>query len=317
MIPLGLVTGFLGSGKTTLLRAVAAENRHRRLAYLVNEFSSLDVDGALLSAEGVDAIRVPGGSIFCRCLVTEFVGHLRRIAEDCGTTPAGGARRQGEEVDAAGASGIEGLVVEASGISDPRVLGTMLRETRLDGAYRLASTTTVVDPCSLPKLLRTLPSIRAQIECADTILINKADLGTEEAMAEAEALVRALRPSARIVRTVRCRPMPALFEETGLEPASKGDYAPCRDPLFEALAVPPASEVSVEELRSRLEALASEIYRVKGIVRSGGRLQRIDFGPSGFSAAPAEAGAAATGLAVIARGGSPAAAAILELLGRH
>ena len=81
MIPVALVTGFLGSGKTTLLRRVIATHRDRRLAYLVNEFAPVDVDGRLLAAEGAPVVALPGGSIFCQCLVGSFIEQLRGIAE--------------------------------------------------------------------------------------------------------------------------------------------------------------------------------------------------------------------------------------------
>ena len=93
-----LVTGFLGCGKTTLLMRIAKRSKGRRLVFLVNEFSPKDVDGKLLGAEGVDAVLVAGGSIFCRCLVTDFINHLKTLPERFGT----------------GGAPVEGVVVEAS-----------------------------------------------------------------------------------------------------------------------------------------------------------------------------------------------------------
>ncbi|MDH3982239.1 MAG: hypothetical protein OES84_04980, partial [Kiritimatiellaceae bacterium] len=81
MIPICLITGFLGTGKTTLLKRIVEENRDRKWIYLVNEFSALDVDGAIVSAENPDVISIPGGSIFCKCLVTEFIGQMTKIHE--------------------------------------------------------------------------------------------------------------------------------------------------------------------------------------------------------------------------------------------
>ncbi|MBT7301374.1 MAG: GTP-binding protein, partial [Victivallales bacterium] len=49
MIPLVLATGFLGSGKTSFLRGVAQRECTRHLVFLVNEFSPLDVDGAVVA----------------------------------------------------------------------------------------------------------------------------------------------------------------------------------------------------------------------------------------------------------------------------
>jgi len=79
MIPLTLITGFLGSGKTTLLKTLNELNRESRLVFLVNDFSANGVDAALLAEEKDEIISVAGGSIFCKCLVTEFVNRLREI----------------------------------------------------------------------------------------------------------------------------------------------------------------------------------------------------------------------------------------------
>ena len=60
-IPLSLVTGFLGSGKTTFLKQTARRLANRRIVYLVNEFSALDVDGAVLGEFGPNVVSIPGG----------------------------------------------------------------------------------------------------------------------------------------------------------------------------------------------------------------------------------------------------------------
>jgi G3E family GTPase len=79
MLPICLVTGFLGTGKTTFLKNIVAHNRGRKIVYLINEFSAHDVDGAIVSAENPNVVSIPGGSIFCKCLVTEFIGQLSKL----------------------------------------------------------------------------------------------------------------------------------------------------------------------------------------------------------------------------------------------
>lgn len=100
MLPICLVTGFLGTGKTTFLKKIVEQNRDRKIVYLINEFSAHDVDGAIVSAENPDVVSIPGGSIFCHCLVTRFIGQLRKITEERG--------------------GFDGVVIEASGMANPK-----------------------------------------------------------------------------------------------------------------------------------------------------------------------------------------------------
>ena len=173
MIPLALVTGFLGSGKTTFLRRAIARHRERRIVCLVNEFSPHDVDGARLRAETDAVCTIPGGSIFCRCLAGEFIAVLQSLPQRFGA-----------------AAPVEGVVVEASGIADPRVMPKLLQETRLDKTYRLASISAVVDPKSFLKLLHTLPAILSQVEAAGLVLVNKTDLASPD---EIDATVKAIR----------------------------------------------------------------------------------------------------------------------------
>ncbi len=147
-IPLSLVTGFLGSGKTTFLKHTARRLAGRRIVYLVNEFSALDVDTQSLRQISPDVIAIPGGSIFCKCLVGDFIQTLSRVPQRFGSSQPGSADT------------IEGLIVEASGIANPKVVADMLRETKLDAVYSLASVVAIVDPGSFGKLLVTLPNIR-------------------------------------------------------------------------------------------------------------------------------------------------------------
>ena len=95
MIPLALVTGFLGSGKTTYLKQLIDRYHDRKLVWLVNEFSARDVDAAVLGGETADVVSIAGGSIFCRCLATEFIAHLRDLPARFGTpaAPVAGCRR--------------------------------------------------------------------------------------------------------------------------------------------------------------------------------------------------------------------------------
>lgn len=285
MIPICLVTGFLGSGKTTLLRHIVDTHRDQKIAYLVNEFSPLDIDGALLSEAGDGLITVPGGSIFCRCLVSEFIEQLRAIP-----------RRFNLPGDP-----LTGVVIEASGVANPQVVEQMLRETGLQVTYELATIVAVTDPGSLPKLLHTLPSIRAQIEAADVVLINKIDLFAPEWVDMTETLVRELNSTATVLRTVRCGADLELFA-SGRVRELAGEYALCADPNYARYTLAFAEPVDVEALAAELRALAGEIYRAKGFVPTETGLVYLDQSPSGLTLEPAGGDGPRPGLAIIAHG---------------
>jgi G3E family GTPase len=294
MIPLALVTGFLGSGKTTYLKQLAGRYQGRKLVWLVNEFSAHDVDAALLGSETPDVLSIAGGSIFCRCLVTEFIASLRDLPARFGSP----------------AAPVEGVVVEASGMANPAVAGTLLREARLDAIYQLVSVTAIVDPGTFLKLLHTLPNIRAQVEAASHALLNKTDLYPALLIEQTEAALRALNPALAITRTSYCAANVDVF---ALAPAgaAHGELAPCRDPHFESFAVPVPHALDWNKFRAAVAAVHNEIFRIKGFAFRDGRCMHVDYSSSGWQQEEA-AGEAPAELVFIVR--SPCAPAVRQLL---
>ncbi|MCG3180754.1 MAG: hypothetical protein BIFFINMI_03117 [Phycisphaerae bacterium] len=294
LVPICLVTGFLGSGKTTFLTRVARTHRDRRMVYLVNEFAEEDVDSGVLDRLGQlaggpgRAFSISGGSIFCRCKVTDFLGTLRLVHEKHHSPDAP----------------IAGVVIEASGISNPKVVERMLVEARLDRAYRIASIVCIVDPGSFSRLLQTLPPIRSQVEAADLVIVNKADAFDEAALAETEADVRALQPGAAVRRAVRCDVDADLFGPRGGRGLA-GELAACRDPNFDSLSVKFDGDVDWPSLRAALEAIRDDLYRVKGFLVSDGQAFYVDYaGGPRVEATAVDAVPGQPLLVVITRGGA-------------
>jgi G3E family GTPase len=294
MIPLALVTGFLGSGKTTCLKQLVRRHHGRKLVWLVNEFSARDVDAAVLGGETAAVVSIAGGSIFCRCLVTEFIASLRDLPARFGTPEAP----------------VEGVVVEASGMANPAAAGPMLREARLDSVYQLATITAIVDPGTFLKLRHTLPNIRAQIEAAHHALLNKTDLYPAPLLAQTEAALREINPALAITRTRYCAAAVDIF--AGAPPgAAHGALAPCRDPHFESFAVAVPPDLDWPQLRAAVATACDDIFRIKGFARQDGRCVHVDYSSSGWSAGAA-ASDVPSELVFIVR--SPASDAVRRLL---
>jgi G3E family GTPase len=277
MIPICLVTGFLGAGKTSLLKNMARRHKNRRLVYLVNEFSPNDIDGALVSGESDSVVSIPGGSIFCKCLVTEFIGTLKSLPERF--------------------PDVEGVIIEASGMANPKVIQTMLDETGMSKIYELARIVSVIDPNSFLKLRCTLPNIVAQVEAADMILMNKVDCSSHELCEETRAAVREVNAGVEIADCQYADHDFKLFPgREGRE--LEGEYAECKDPNYatETLAV------SVDDM-AELERLIKGwgmVYRAKGSVSIGGVRKGIEYSASGLVMAPELD--CAEGLVVIRKG---------------
>lgn len=267
MIPICLVTGFLGSGKTTVLARLTARLAGRRVVYLVNEFAASDVDGQRLAATGAHVVAVPGGSIFCTCLVEEFVRRLREVA--------------------AGDEPVDGLVVEASGIADPRVVRRLLDETGLGAQYRLARVVAVCDPGTFGKLLLTLPNLRSQIEAADLALLNKVDLHDEATLAAVEHELAAIHPGLNIAR---CTMGDADFEPFELRPDRElaGELAHCADPRYTVSEELLPGTTELARLTTALTGLGERLYRAKGFVETEQGWRYIDFAAGRLTVTPAQ-----------------------------
>ncbi|MBN2713392.1 MAG: GTP-binding protein [Planctomycetes bacterium] len=283
MIPVALVTGFLGSGKTTLLENLIGQYKGRRIVYLVNEFSPLDVDGSRLHLPANELVSVSGGSIFCKCKVTDFIGSLRAIRQR-----------------SAGGGDFEGVVIEASGIANPKVIKQMFAETGMDEHYSLRSIVSVVDPGSFRKLIKTLPNIIAQVEAADKVLLNKIDLYDKAALEATRRELLNISPDLDIVETEYCRDSVDLFafaKERELE----GEYAKCVDPNYARSSVWIDRPVDWDKLKAAIDECGAFLYRAKGYLPVEGGFIYADYSPAGWSVKKSEA-RGKTGLALIVNG---------------
>ena len=259
------------------------------------------------------------GSIFCKCLVSDFILNLSEIPRRFGQKPppassaALGAKPSFRENDLpmpvdvarevgvpAGSDAIEGVIIEASGIANPKVIADMLRETKLDAVYDLASIVSVADPGSFHKLLATLPNIRAQVEAADFVLLNKIDLFSDEQVAATEATIRQIHPAVRIIRTVLAAAEVELF---GAAPPRDlhGEYADCADPHYGRYSLAFYKAIDLAKLQEAVGDMGDMLYRAKGFVPTSTGVVYLDWSTAGLSIEPRERGDAQAGLAMIAR----------------
>ncbi len=269
-IPICLVTGFLGAGKTTLLKQIIARHANRKIVYLVNEFSPRDIDGAIVADKTPDVITIPGGSIFCTCLVTTFISQLRQLA----------AQHEKKE----------GIVIEASGMANPKVIHQMLSETQLDHQYRIARIITVVDPGSFHKLRKTLPGIHDQIKMADLAIINKSDCFDASTIEETKADIRDIKPDISLHAVSHCQIAFSLFPPSKKvnvpHDMQNAEYARCRDPNYQTCEITPVRPLSPHELKNMLDTLSEDIFRLKGYMNWKQQCYHVDWNTSGFTATP-------------------------------
>ena len=65
-VPVTILTGFLGAGKTTLLNRILNDDHGLRIAVLVNDFGSINIDAELVVGVESNMINLANGCVCCQ-----------------------------------------------------------------------------------------------------------------------------------------------------------------------------------------------------------------------------------------------------------
>ena len=292
-IPVTVVTGFLGAGKTSLIRHLLETANGRRLALIVNEFGDVGVDGEVLKACGADACReediveLANGCICCT-VADDFIPTMEALLD------------RDEPLDH--------IVIETSGLALPKPLIKAFNwpeirpRVTVDGVIALvdgpalAAGTFAQDPRAVAAQRAADDALdhdsplaevfEDQLAAADMVIVNKADLMSDELMRAARAeIARELRPEVKILSARHGAIAAATL--LGLEAAAEDDLAARpshhdgedehEHDDFETFVVPLAPLAAPEELLARLRPTlaAHEILRVKGFAAVSGKDMRL------------------------------------------
>lgn len=184
-----ILGGFLGSGKTTLLLQMAHylaegsdEKSPCRVMILENEVGSSGVDDKFLKQGGYQVQTLFGGCTCCT-LGSELISAVKDMKEQYHP---------------------QWMILETTGLAYPGLIRDNLKNA-LGQDSRICS---VVDGQRFKRLKVPMEELfRAQIECGDIILVNKADLIGDEEFGEIEKDIRRWNPQALLKRTSGIRPV--------------------------------------------------------------------------------------------------------------
>ena len=293
-IPATVITGFLGAGKTTLLRHVIENAGGRRLGIMVNEFGSVGVDTELLRGCGIpaceeaDIVELANGCLCCT-VADEFLPAMQAML-DRPNPP-------------------EHLVIETSGLALPKPLlkafgwpGIRSRVT-VDGVIAVVDGPAVAagrfadDPDAVARQRAADPGLDHdnplaevygdQLQSADLVILNKADLLDPATLARLRQEIGAALPRAvRVVAAREGRVDPAVL--LGLHAAAEDDLAArpsCHDAEdgehehddFESFVVALRETAAPDALVPRLRAVAEahDVLRIKGFAAVSGKPLRL------------------------------------------
>lgn len=201
-IPITLVTGFLGAGKSTLINKVMADNPGRRFGLVVNEFGEVGLESQILGSGAEGMAELSNG---CMCCVVRST--LRTTVEDL----------------LARAPGIDHLILEASGLSDPVPIANTFLNDNLGGRVSFQAILCVVDALGFASALEAYPIAGTQVEYADYVLLSKSGLAPPGRPREVRGLVHGIRPGLPFLELSAGFPSDLVFETSSLDHGRLGD----------------------------------------------------------------------------------------------
>ena len=179
MIKVDVISGFLGAGKTTLIKTMYAHAfKTEKVVLIENEFGKVGIDGAFLKEAGIEIKEINSGCICCT-LVGDFNKSLQEVID----------RYHPDR-----------LIIEPSGVGK---LSDIIDSIHKFGdSLELNIVATVVDCGKCKMYLKNFGEFYIdQVKQANTIVVSKVDLATEDKLHDTVETLRSLNDKANIVTT--------------------------------------------------------------------------------------------------------------------
>jgi G3E family GTPase len=243
--PVTVLGGYLGAGKTTLLNHILASADGERIAVLVNDFGSIDIDAELVQSHDGDTIQLANGCICCS-LAEGFAQAMERID----------ARRPRPDR----------VVIEASGVADPSAVAQYahLPGFRLDAVVVLADAETIRSRTADRYVGR---QVLEQLRRADVIVLNKVDLVDERVHDELRSWHADLAPSTPVLSTTHAQVDRAvLFEPRDRSALDRHQPVTPHETVHRTWTLVGDHAIDRPNAERLLAELPSSVVRAKGLV---------------------------------------------------
>ncbi|MEU6128060.1 GTP-binding protein [Saccharopolyspora sp. NPDC047091] len=260
-IPVVLVAGYLGSGKTTLLNHLLATAGGTRIGVVVNDFGSIGIDAMSVAGQVDSMVSLGNGCLCCAVDASGLDAMLERLAEP--------------------SAGIDVIVVECSGLADPRALIRMLLAGE-NPHTRYGGLVDVIDAAEFDDTVRRHPEFATHLRFADVAVLNKVDRVGAAELAALRDRITAEAPGIPLLEAERGQVDPAFLFDRPERPADTGprqlsftdllaehDCAEHAHSAYQSVAFESDEPVDPRALLAFLDSRPAGLYRMKGPVHFG------------------------------------------------
>ena len=255
--PVTILTGFLGAGKTTLLNRILNGSHGLRVAVLVNDFGSINIDTELIVGVEDNAISLANGCVCCN-IRDDLIETVEMVIN----------RPENPEY----------ILLEASGVADPSGIALTFAIPKFRDRIRLDSIISIVDAeqaFAHPEYPYVQVLKLRQIGFSDMVVLNKVDLVDDVQLQKVRDWINSRMRRVRIVETVQCdMPLEILlavgrFDPQQLVDSDNGHNHDHTDhgQAFSTWSYQTDQPLSLEALNEMVKKrLPGNIYRCKGVI---------------------------------------------------
>jgi G3E family GTPase len=267
-LPVTILTGFLGSGKTTLLKRILEEEHGLRIGVILNEFGEISIDGELINLPEEGLMQLNNGCLCCT-VREDFERAARQLLQH--------------------AQALDYLVVETSGVADPRQVTELFVQRVFHEELRLDGVVTLVDGAEYWRNFQRSQTAAHQISSADILLLNKVDLIDE---AERERILLDLRrynPAAPCLLTTHAQvPLARILDVHAFRPELWDPRLPdsgteahpshhLEEDGIQSVSFQLQQPLDLAAFRDWLQDMPETLFRAKGVLWVVDEPQRVIF----------------------------------------
>ena len=151
-IPVLVLAGYLGAGKTTVLNHLLHNDRGVRIGVVVNDFGAVNIDAFSVAGQVDSSVSLGNGCLCCAVDASGLDAMLDRLA----------------------AADLDVIVVEASGLAEPRDLVRLVLSSSHQNLH-YGGLVEVVDAAEFEDSRMRHPELDEHLAFADLVVLNKVD----------------------------------------------------------------------------------------------------------------------------------------------